>query len=136
MHAGTLRDLEQRRGGLPRELLREELCSARRLAGLKQEEARSVRMPSVALARGILSADQVTADSQAGKISGPGVEDKCLVAVKSVVAAELPVAVKSAAVVDSRVEAVSMAVADSVAAALAAGVDKMKDSKETETKLK
>jgi len=87
-----------------------------------------MRMPSAVSVKGILSADRVTADSQAGKASGPVVEDRCVAALepaaaeKSAVAAELPVAADSAVAVDS------MAEADSMAAALAAAGDKMKNS--------
>jgi hypothetical protein len=134
-HAGSVKGLvgTHRREGPSSGSLREEICSARRPADLTQGEAHRVRMPSVVLVEGILSAERVTADSRAGKASGPVVEDRCVagmepaVAEKSAVAAELPVAADSAVAVDSMAGADSVAAA--LAAALAAAGDKMKDSK-------
>jgi hypothetical protein len=137
VHADTLKGLVvHKRGGPSREILGRETCSVRGPAGLKQGEAHRVRMPSVALVKEILSAGPVTADFQAGKASGPVVEDRCLavmeraVAEKSVAVVDFPVAVErtvavnSAAGVDSRAAADSMEAVDSVAAALAEGIDK------------
>jgi hypothetical protein len=125
-----------------REVLREEICSARGRAGLKHREARDVRMHSAVLVAGILSAERVTADSQAGRVVGPVVEDRCAagmepaVAEKYAVAVEPAAAAKCAVAVDSAVEAELpvaevdfMAAVDSVEEASVADGDKMKDSK-------
>lgn len=117
MYAGMVKGSvgTHRRGDLSGGILREEICSVRRQAGLKHEEAQDVRMHSVVLVVVILSAGRVTADSQAEREAGPreerfaaGMEPaavvKSAVAVEPAVESELPVTADSPAAVDSMEE--------------------------------
>jgi hypothetical protein len=144
MHAGMVKGSvgAHRREDLSREILREEICSVRRQAGLKHGEAQDVRMLSVVPVMVILSAGRVTADSQAGRAVGPVVEDRSAagmepeVGAKSAVAVEPEVGAKSAVAVEPEVGAKSAVAVDSMAEALAADGGKMKDSKKDKVKLK